>query len=348
MQFTIGSHTISEANPVFIIAELSANHNQNYDVAVKSIRAAKKAGANAVKLQTYTPDTITLNCHNEYFQLKHGTIWDGKSLYDLYTEALTPWAWHEPLQRIAEDEGLEFFSSPFDKTAVDFLEALNVPAYKIASFEITDIPLIRYAASKGKPIIISTGLASPADIEEAVQACRSVGNDKVSLLKCTSAYPTPYRDVHLKTLPELQRRFGALPGLSDHTKGVSVPIGAVALGARIIEKHFILDRSLGGPDASFSLEPEEFKLMVDSVRQIEAALGTIQYPTPEENKSWELRRSLFVVEDILPGSEFTEQNIRSVRPGYGLSPKYFEEILGKRSSQAIKKGTPLSWGLINK
>ena len=338
---------VGDNTPVFIIAELSANHLQKFDNAIKLIKSAKEAGADAIKLQTYTPDTITVDCDNEYFQIKHGTLWDGQTLYGLYKKAYTPWEWQPKLKKIAEEEGLIFFSSVFDKTAVDFLEEINVPAYKIASFEITDIPLIEYVASKGKPIIMSTGIAILSDIEEAVNACKRMGNKQIALLKCTSAYPAPLEDVNLRTIPNLADTFKTVVGLSDHTLGISVPIASVALGACIIEKHLTLDRKLGGPDAAFSLEPEEFKVMVKAVREAEKALGEVSYNLTEKmKKSREFSRSLFVVKDIKAGEVFTEENIRSIRPGYGLSPKYLKKILGKRAIQDIKKGTPVSWELM--
>ncbi|MFU0781506.1 MAG: pseudaminic acid synthase [Thermoanaerobacterium thermosaccharolyticum] len=343
----INNKKIGSGHSVFIIAELSANHNQNFDNAVKLIKEAKKAGADAVKLQTYTPDTITINCSNEYFQIKQGTIWDGKTLYDLYKEAYTPWEWQPKLKEIAENESLIFFSTPFDKTAVDFLEDMDVPAYKIASFEITDIPLIEYIASKGKPIIISTGIAILSDIEEAINACRRMNNNQIALLKCTSAYPSPLEEVNLKTIPNMIKTFKTIVGLSDHTLGISVPVAAVALGAKIIEKHFTLSRGMGGPDAAFSLEPEEFKQMVKSVREVEKALGDVSYELSEKTKkSREFSRSLFVVKDIKKGDVFTEENVRSIRPGFGLHPKYYKDILGKKATKDIKKGTPLNWNLI--
>ncbi len=333
--------------PIFIIAELSANHLQKFDNAVKLIKAAKEAGADSVKLQTYTPDTITIDCDNKYFQIKHGTLWDGQSLYELYKKAYTPWEWQPKLKKIAEEEGLIFFSSVFDKTAVDFLEGINVPAYKIASFEITDIPLIEYVASKGKPIIISTGIATLSDIEEAVNTCKRMENNQIALLKCVSAYPTPLEDVNLRAIPNLADTFKTVVGLSDHTLGISVPIASVALGACIIEKHLTLDRKLGGPDAAFSLEPEEFKAMVKSVREVGKALGEVSYDLTEKmKKTRELSRSLFVVKDMKAGDIFTEENICSIRPGYGLPPKYLKEILGKRANQDIKKGIPLTWELL--
>ncbi|OEU41773.1 pseudaminic acid synthase [Methanosarcina sp. Ant1] len=347
MEIKIGNRSIGNSKHAFIIAELSANHLHNFDLAVKTIKAIKEAGADAVKLQTYTADTITIDSENEYFRIKQGTLWDGNTLYKLYQEAYTPWEWQPELKKIAEDLGLVCFSSPFDKTSVDFLEKMNVPAYKVASFEITDIPLIEYIASKGKPVIISTGIATLADIEEAVNACKRMGNDQIALLKCTSAYPAPLEDVNLNTIPNLKDTFKTVIGLSDHTLGISVPIAAVALGAKIVEKHFILDRSLGGPDAAFSLEPQEFKAMVEAVRDVEKALGEVNYElTDKMKKSREFSRSLFVVEDVKKGELFTDKNVRSIRPGFGLHPKYLNHVLGKTSKKYLKKGTPLNWDLI--
>ena len=331
----------------FIVAELSANHNQDYNLAIESIKAAVKAGADAVKIQTYTADTITIDCNNKYFKIKQGTLWDGKTLYELYKEAYTPWEWQFDLNKVTVESGLIFFSTPFDKSAVDFLEDLNVPIYKIASFEISDIPLIKYIASKGKPVIISTGIAELKDIEDAVNACREAGNNDIALLKCTSAYPAPIEEANLKTIPDLAERFGVIAGLSDHTLGSSSAIAAVALGAKIIEKHFILDRKLGGPDSSFSMEPHEFADMVKSIREVEKAFGEIKYDLSEKVKNNRIfARSLFVVNDIKAGEIFTSENIRSIRPGYGLHPKYIYEIIGKRAKKDIKKGTPLNWELI--
>lgn len=334
--------------PTFIIAELSANHLQDFNLAKETIKAMKDSGADAVKFQTYTPDTITIDSKNEYFQIKQGTIWDGKNLYELYQEAYTPWEWQPKLKKFAEKQGLIPFSSPFDKTAVDFLEDMGMSAYKIASFEITDIPLIEYIASTGKPIIISTGIAELCDIELAVQTCRKEGNDQIALLKCTSSYPAPSEEINLNTIPNLKETFNTIVGLSDHTLGNSISIAATALGARIIEKHFILDRKLGGPDADFSTEPDEFKNMVNSVREVEKALGNISYELSKGTKSnRDFSRSLFVVEDMKKGDEFTENNIRSIRPGFGLHPKYLMGIIGKKATEDISKGTPLSWNLIN-
>jgi len=343
----IGNRLIGEGHPVFIVAELSANHLQDYDLAVKIVKAAKKAGADAIKLQTYTPDTITLDCDNEYFKLKQGTIWDGKTFYELYQEAYTPWDWQPKLQELANELGLIFFSSPFDQSAVDFLEKLNVPAYKIASFEITDIPLIEYVASKSKPVIISTGIATEEDIQEAIKACERAGNKNIILLKCSSSYPSPLEDINLRNITYLSDIFGKLVGLSDHTLGISVPIASVALGACLIEKHLTLDRNQGGPDSAFSLEPTEFEEMVKSIREVEKSLGKEEYTvTTKMEKNKELSRSLFISKDIEKGEILTEENVRSIRPGYGLHPKELKNVLGKKTKENIKKGTPLSWDLI--
>ena len=309
--------------------------------------AIKEVGADAVKLQTYTADTITIDSEKEYFRIKQGTPWDGNTLYKLYQEAYTPWEWQPELKKIAEDLGLLCFSSPFDTTSVDFLEKMNVPAYKVASFEITDIPLIEYIASKGKPVIISTGIATLADIDEAVNACKRMENEQIALLKCTSAYPSPLEDVNLNTIPNLKDTFKTVVGLSDHTLGIAVPVVAVALGAKIIEKHFILDRSLGGPDAAFSLEPHEFKAMIEEVRRVEKALGEVSYElTDKMKKSREFSRSLFIVEDVKKGETFTEKNVSSIRPGFGLHPRYIKDVLGKKAARTVSKGTPLNWNLI--
>jgi len=334
---------------ILVVAELSANHKQDINLAKETIHAMAEAGADAVKLQTYTPDTLTAPFDNEYFQIKGGTLWDGKTLYELYKEAYTPWEWHYELKELAEKLGLIFFSTPFDKTAVDFLEELDVPAYKVASFEITDIPLIEYIASKGKPVIISTGIATLSDIEEAVEACKRVGNDQIILLKCTSAYPTPIEEANIGVIPSLRRIFGVPIGLSDHTKGIEVPVAATALGAVMIEKHFILDRKLDTPDKEFSLTPDEFAQMVKAVKNTKKALGDGSYKVTEGmKKGRQFARSLFVVKDVKKGELFTEENVRSIRPGYGLHPKYYREIVGKkRARKDIKAGTPLSWELID-
>jgi len=341
MGFKIGEKEIGENKPTFIIAELSANHMNDFDIAVKTIEAMAEAGADAVKFQTFTPDTITIDCDNEYFQIKQGTVWDGQVLHELYEDAYMPWDWQPKLKKIAEDWGLIVFSSPFDKTSVDFLEDMDVPAYKIASFEITDIPLIEYVASKGKPIIISTGIASLEDIELAVKTCLEEDNDKIALLKCTSSYPAPLEEINLNTIPDIKNKFGVVVGLSDHTLGGEVSTAAVALGAKIIEKHFILDRNMGGPDSDFSMEPSEFKQMVDSIRNVEKALGTVSYELSDKVKAnREFSRSLFVVEDMKKGDIITEDNVRSIRPGFGLHPKYLNKILGKKVNKDLDKGIP--------
>ncbi|HOI29393.1 MAG TPA: pseudaminic acid synthase [Melioribacteraceae bacterium] len=347
MKLKIGDFEIGESGKVFIIAELSANHNHDFNIAVESIKAIKECGADAVKLQTYTPDTLTLNSEKDCFKINQGTIWDGTTLYKLYEKAYTPWEWQPELKKIADQLGLICFSSPFDKSAVDFLEKMNVPAYKIASFEIVDLPLIEYTASKEKPVIISTGIATENEIEEAVDACRRAGNNQVALLKCTSEYPAKIEDANLNSIPFLKERFKTVAGLSDHTPGITVPIAAAAIGARIIEKHFIIDRRIGGPDSSFSLEPSEFKFMVDSIRTVEKALGKEGIELTERvKKSRKFARSLFVVENIKKGELFTENNIRSIRPSDGLPPKLINEVIGKKAKMDIEKGTPLSTDLI--
>jgi pseudaminic acid synthase len=331
-------------NKVFIIAELSANHNGNLDQAIETIKAAAQCGADAIKLQTYTADTITLDSEMEDFTIKGGTLWDGRKLYDLYQEAYTPWEWHEELFRVAKEEGLVCFSSPFDKSAVDFLENLNVPMYKIASFEITDIPLIEYTAGKMKPMIISTGIAGYEDIDLAVRTCRNVGNNDITLLKCTSSYPAPLEEANLTLIPKMATDFGVKVGLSDHTMGWVAPVVATSLGAVVIEKHFILDRSLGGPDAAFSLNTEEFTLMVKAVRDAEKSLGEATYElTKKQSDGKQFARSLYVAEDIKAGDVFNEKNIRSVRPGHGAHPKNLRDILGKTSERSWKKGDRFEW-----
>ena len=327
-------------NRVFIVAELSANHNGSKDVALKTIRAAKRAGADAVKFQTYTADTITLDCQNEDFKIKQGTLWDGRYLYDLYQEAYTPWEWHRELYDVAKAEGLICFSSPFDKSAVDFLESLGNPIYKIASFEITDVDLIAYAARKGKPMVISTGIATEEDIRLAVDTSRSAGNNDITLLKCTSSYPAPIEEANLCMIADLANRFKVKVGLSDHTLGSIAGITAVSLGACMIEKHFILDRSIGGPDAFFSMNELEFSQMVKDIRTVESAIGQVNYePTDKMKAGRAFSRSLYVAENMKKGEVITEINVRSVRPGYGLHPKYLPEILGKKVNRDIEKGT---------
>lgn len=343
----IGTFEINKKSKVFIIAELSANHNGSITTAIETIRAAKRAGADCIKLQTYTADTITIDCDKDDFLIK-GTIWEGKNLYKLYQEAYTPWEWHKELIKVAKEEGLICFSSPFDKTAVDFLETLNVPAYKIASFEITDIPLIEYVASKGKPIILSTGIAEEADIELALDACRRMGNSDIAMLKCTSSYPAPIEEANMCMVKDLAERYNVISGLSDHTMGATVPIVATVFGAKIIEKHFILDRSIGGPDASFSMNEIEFTAMVKAVREAESAIGKVDYTlTEKQAKGKDFSRSLYVVEDMKAGDVITEENVRSIRPGFGLHPKYYNEILGKVVNMDIEKGERFTSAFIN-
>ena len=340
----IGRYEINEKSNVFIIAELSANHNGDLEIAKETIRAAKRAGADAIKLQTYTPETMTLKLDSEDFLLKQDTIWDGRYLYDLYEEAATPWEWHKELFDLAEKEGLVCFSSPFDATAVDFLEGLNTPAYKIASFEITDIPLIELVASKNKPVIISTGIAQMEDINLALEACKRMGNENIALLKCTSSYPAPIDEANMKMVKDIAERFNVVTGLSDHTLGDTVPVVATCFGAKIIEKHFILDKSVGGPDASFSLDEHEFGQMVKAVRKAEQAIGEVNYElTEKQKKGRDFSRSLYVVEDIAEGENISKVNVRSIRPGYGLHPKYFNEIIGKKAVKNLPKGTALSF-----
>ena len=332
---------------VFIVAELSANHGHKLDTALRTIRAAKEAGADAIKIQTYTPDTITIDCDNEYFRINQGTVWDGKTLYELYKEAYTPWEWHENMKQAAEEIGLVFFSTPFDQSAVDFLENLHVPLYKIASFEITDIPLIKRVAQTGKPILLSTGIATMADIEEAVSAIRENGVNDITLLQCTSSYPAPVEEANLRSMVNKAETFGTKTGLSDHTMSWGVSAAAAALGASVIEKHFILERSLGGPDSSFSMEPAEFRIMVDTIRDIEKALGRVTYGLTENGKkSRTFSRSLFIVSDMEKGDTFSEKNLRSIRPGYGLAPKHLPEIIGRRARKKLTRGTPMRWEYI--
>ncbi len=338
----IDNYIIDSQSPVFIIAELSANHNGSLETAIETIKAAKRAGAEAIKFQTYTADTLTLDVKNDDFKIKGGTLWDDNYLYDLYKQAYTPWNWHQQLFDVAKEEGLVCFSSPFDKTAVDFLEKLNVPAYKIASFEITDIPLIEYVASKGKPVIISTGIAEIEDIELALDACKRKGNSDIALLKCTSSYPAPIEEANMIMIADLAKRFNVISGLSDHTMGSTVPIVATVLGAKIIEKHFILDRKIGGPDADFSMDEIEFTAMVKAVREAEKAVGVVDYNlTPKQKKGKDFSRSLYVSNDVKIGEVFTEDNIRSVRPGFGLHPKYYSELLGTKAKKDFKKGDRL-------
>jgi pseudaminic acid synthase len=343
----IGSRQIGPGEPLYIVAELSANHNQDFNQAVKIIHAAKEAGADAIKLQTYTADTITIACDREEFRIGGGTLWDGRNLHDLYGEAYTPWDWQPKLKQIANDLGLDLFSSPFDSSAVDFLERMSVPAYKVASFELVDIPLIQKMAGTGKPLIISTGMATIEEIQEAAQAARDAGATEIALLKCTSAYPASPDDMNLRTIPELARRFDVPVGLSDHTMGIAVPVAAVALGASIIEKHLTLSRSQPGPDSAFSLEPQEFKAMVDAVRTTERALGKIHFGAANhELNGLSFRRSLFIVQDLKEGQLFSSENVHSIRPGYGLHTRHLPEILGRQAARDIERGTPLSWDLV--
>ena len=345
--FRIGNRKIGPHEPCYIVAELSANHNQNFDQAVRILHAAKDAGADAVKLQTYTADTITLRSDKDCFRIAGGTLWDGRTLHDLYQEAFTPWEWQPKLKEIADELGMQLFSSAFDESAVDFLERMNVPAHKVASFELVDIGLIEEMARTGKPLIMSTGMASEEEISEAVEAARGAGATEIALLKCTSAYPAPVEEANLRTIPELARRFNCPAGLSDHTMGIALPVAAVALGACIIEKHLCLRRADGGPDGAFSLEPEEFKAMVEAVREAEKALGTVQFASgPREANSRKFRRSLFVVEDVKDGELFTKQNVRSIRPSDGLHPRHLHEVLGKPAACDVERGTPLNWTLV--
>jgi pseudaminic acid synthase len=343
----IGNFNLNH-NKVFIIAELSANHNGSVQTAIETIKAAKRAGADCIKLQTYTADTITIDSDNEDFKKIHnGTLWEGKTLYDLYKEAYTPWDWHKQLFQIAAEEGLICFSSPFDRSAVDFLESLNTPAYKIASFEITDIPLIEYVASMGKPIILSTGIATTEDIELALDACRRMGNNDIALLKCTSSYPAPIEEANMCMIKDLAKRYNVITGLSDHTIGSTVPIVATSFGAKIIEKHFILDKSIGGADSSFSMDEIDFTRMVKAVREAESAIGNVDYTLTEKQlKGKDCSRSLYIVENIKAGEVLTEKNIRSVRPGFGLHPKYYDEILGKQVTKDLKRGDRLNTNFI--
>jgi N-acetylneuraminate synthase len=343
----IAGRRVGPGYPTCIIAEMSANHNQDFDQAVRILRAAKDAGADAVKLQTYTPDTLTIPSDREYFRIGGGTLWHGRSLYDLYSEAYMPWEWQPKLKQIADEIGVTLFSTAFDPRAVDFLEEMGVPVHKVASFEIVDIPLIEKMARTGKPLIISTGMATLGEIEEAVQAARNAGATQIALLKCTSAYPAPPEEMNLRTIPHLAEAFGVPVGLSDHTLGIAVPVAAVALGACIVEKHFTLSRDIPGPDSAFSVEPQEFKAMVEAIRTAEKALGKVHYGVGEQEAGSRIfRRSLFVVKDMKAGDEFTQENVRSIRPGYGLPCKYTAKIIGRKAACDIAAGTPLSWELL--
>jgi N-acetylneuraminate synthase len=344
MTIPFGRRTIGSDQPVFIIAELSANHGQNFEQAVRIVEAAHEAGADAVKLQTYTADTLTIDSDREYFRIGEGTSWEGRNLYDLYREAYTPWEWQPKLKDAAESLGMELFSTPFDATAVDFLEAMNVPAHKVASFEVVDLPLLRRIGRTGKPVIMSTGMSSEVEIAEAVAALRGAGCHDLVLLKCTSAYPASPSSMNLRTLTDMAARFETPVGLSDHTLDIAVPVTAVALGACVIEKHLTLSRTDGGPDSGFSLEPHEFRAMVEAVRTAEEALGEARYGgAQQEDACRKFRRSLFIVHDVELGETLTEQHVRSIRPGDGLAPKHLDEILGRRASERLTRGTPLQW-----
>lgn len=343
----IGNRFVGEGERTYIVAEVSANHLQDYSRAEAIIRAAADAGADAVKLQTYTSDTITIDCDNEYFQITQGTIWDGTTLHKLYETAYTPWEWQPKLKKYAEELGMECFSSPFDATAVDFMHEMDMPAYKVASFEINDIPLIRKIARLGKPVIIATGIAYLEDIERALRVCREEGNEQVILLKCTSTYPSPYEDMNLSVIPNMAQVFDCLTGLSDHSMGSAAAVAGVALGAKMVEKHLTLARADGGPDAAFSMEPAEFKRMVEEIRIAEKAIGRVTYELTEKQKrSREDSRSLFAVKDIKAGEIFTEENVRSIRPAFGMHPMYYDEVLGQKAKVDIAKGTPMDWKYI--
>jgi pseudaminic acid synthase len=337
---------IGPGYPTYIVAEISANHHHRMEEAEALIHAAKEAGADAVKLQTYTPDTMTIDSTNDDFMIKGG-LWGGRSLYDLYGEAYTPWDWQKHLKSVADELGIHLFSTPFDASAVDFLEGLGMPAYKVASFELVDIPLIRRIAQTGKPIIMSTGLASFEEIGEAVTAARNEGNSQLLLLHCVSAYPAPVEEMDLRTIPHLAESFGVPVGLSDHTLSAEVSVGSVAMGACVVEKHFIRSRLDGGPDSAFSLEPHELRAMIEGVRTVEKALGSVRYaPTESETNNLVFRRSLYVVEEMAVGEAFTEQSVRSIRPGFGLAPKHLPDVLGRTATKAIKRGTALHWDLV--
>lgn len=348
-ELSIGSRKVGPGHPAYVIAELSANHGQDFDQAVRIVRAMAASGADAVKVQTYTADTLTIPCDSEFFRIGGGTLWDGRTLHDLYQEAFMPWDWQPKLQAVANELGLDFFSTPFDASAVDFLEAMNVPCHKVASFELVDLPLLRKIASTHKPVIASTGMATQDEIAEAVKTLRDGGCTQLALLKCTSAYPALPEEMHLRTIADMAARFGVPVGLSDHTMGYTVPVAAVALGACIVEKHFTLSRATPGPDSTFSLEPDEFKAMVAAIRTTEKALGRVNYEvSANEAKSRQFRRSLFVVADVKAGEPFTAQNIRSIRPGPGLHTRHLEEVVGRKATRDVQRGTPLNWELIQR
>lgn len=345
-EFKIGGRTVGKDHPCFCVAEMSGNHLKDYGRAVEIIHAAKEAGADAIKLQTYTADSLSVNCDNEYFQ-NHGGLWDGMTEYQLYEEASTPWEWQPKLQEVARGLGLECFSSPFDAAAVDFMKECDMPAYKIASYEINDLPLIRKAAGMHRPMILATGVAHAEDIERALQICKEEGNEEVMLLKCVSAYPTPYEEINLNMIPTLARTYDCLVGLSDHSMGSVVPVGAAMFGIKMVEKHLTLRRSDGGPDGAFSMEPEEFREMVDNIRIIEKALGTPEYKlTEKQEKERRGSRSLFVVKDIKAGEKLTPDNVRSIRPHNGLHTMHYDEVMGRTAACDIALGTPLAWELI--
>jgi len=347
-EILIENRRIGLNEPAFIIAELSCNHLNDFSIVEKTINAAAEAGVDALKLATLTPDTMTIDCDKSDFIINTDSKWDGRSYYDLYEETSMPYEWHGKIQKMCSDLGLICFSSPYDTSAAEFLYNLDMPAYKIASFEIVDIPLIKKVASYGKPVIISTGIAKESEIRDAVDACCSMDNEQVVLLKCTSGYPAPYDEINLSAIPMMESDFNVIPGLSDHTLGIEIPIAAVSLGAKVIEKHIILDRSLGGPDAHFSLNPSEFGALVKAVRNVEMAIGKATYNLPvSSQKSRKNMRSLYVVEDIKNGEIFTDQNVRSIRPGFGMAPKHLDRVLGKKAAQNLERGTPLKEELIN-
>ncbi len=343
----IRGRKIGAGHPAYLVAEVSANHHQRYEEALALVRAAKECGADAVKVQTYTPDTITLRSDEEAFRHGPDSPWSGRSLYELYGTAYMPWEWQPKLKAVADDLDFTFFSSPFDETAVDFLEKMNVPAYKVASFEIVDIPLIQKIAGTGKPMVISTGMATLDEIDEAVKSARAAGAHQIALLRCNSAYPAPMEEMNLQTIPDMVRRFGVPVGLSDHTLGIAAGVAAVALGASIVEKHFTLSRATPGPDVAFSLEPGEFKMMAETIRSAEKAVGRVQYgPGPQEAKSLRFRPSLFVIRDVKAGEIFTRENVGSIRPASGLHPRHLVDVVGKHAARDAKAGTPLSWELV--
>ncbi len=344
----VGARRVGPGERVYVVAEMSANHGGRFERAEEIVRAAARAGADAVKLQTYTADTMTLASGDELFRVGAGTIWEGRTLHDLYAEASTPWEWQPRLKAIADEAGVDLFSTPFDETAVDFLEGVGVPAYKIASFELTDLPLIRRVAATGKPVILSTGMATLEEVDEAVRAAREAGSGGLALLKCTSAYPAPPEEMNLRTIPHLVATFGVPVGLSDHSLGSAAAVAAVALGASIVEKHLTISRAEPGPDSPFSMEPVEFEAMVGDIRVAESALGSVRYePSEREAASLAFRRSLFVVEDVRAGEALTRENVRAIRPGYGLPPRHLEAVLGRRAKRDIRRGTPLAWDLLD-